>query len=567
MSSTTPPGGPSWHQEPAAPHPAGPPASSSFFRWLRGLDITRAPDRWVGGVAGGVARRTGLDIALVRGLIVILAIFGGIGVLLYGLAWALLPEPDGRIHVEQAGWGSWTSGLTGAAALVVIGLWRPYLPLLEGGGLGGLLWTLFWVGAVGFFVYWIVNRSTGGPGRPIPGGPGGPAGTGRPGSGPVPPSGPASWPGGSRNPVPAGPPSAHDGEGPATDPPADAGGPATGSAGASTRTEDGPSAGDSPDSPGAADTPGASGASGADAPSDDDAVHRTVPLPYQPRAYAEPWTPQSYPTQPLPYEPGPASWSASTYPTSSPGPVAGRAAVTRYRPPQPSGPTTALLVGGAITVGATLLAVDYLGALDLASPGVVALAAASIVLALGVIGLGIRGRTSGFVGFAAALAVIGALIASFTLVGGAWIIAQESRTAPASPETASNGYSVLAAQTTIDLTGLTSLSSDVVVPVNSLASAVTVVVPDDVPVEVRTRMALGSAGTRGTLEGPDGTSTEPQSAGGVLQVRNGTLNPDATGSAILLDVRGAMSDVSVVTAPGSGDTSSNRSTDPTGDTP
>ncbi|WP_241521811.1 PspC domain-containing protein [Arthrobacter pityocampae] len=567
MTSEPPPGGPSWQQEPAASHPAGPPASSSFFRWLRGLDITRAPDRWVGGVAGGVARRTGLDIALVRGLIVILAIFGGIGVLLYGLAWALLPEPDGRIHVEQAGRGSWTSGLTGAAALVAIGLWRPNLPLLGGDGTGGLLWTLFWIGAVGLFVYWIINRSAGGQARRnVHGGPSTPGG---PAGGPVPPSGPdPDAPGHSG---PAGP--LPDGEGPTAGPAPDPG----------RSPDDGPDAGShGPSSPASSSAFTGSGASvtGRDGTPDDtvddiddetddasDAGHRTVPLPYQPRAYSgDPWTEQTHPTGSLPYDPGVPSWSGSVYPASSMKPTT-RPPVTRYRPPQPSGPVTALLVGGAVVVGAGLLALDYVGTLELATPAVVALAAAAIVLALGIIGLGVRGRTSGFVGFAATLSIIGALVASFTMVGGAWIVAQESRTTPASLDAASRGYSVLAAQSTIDLTGLPPLSGDVVVPVTSLAGAVTVVVPDDVPVEVRTRMALGSAGTRGTLAGPGGSSTEPRSDGGLLQLRNGRLNPDATGSAIVLDLRGAMSDVSVVTDPGTGDAPSNSSPTPTGDTP
>src|SRR5919205_1495461 len=69
------------------------PAGNSFFAWLRGLGIVRGEDRWIGGVASGVARRTGLDPILVRGLFILLAVFGGIGVLLYGAAWALLPEP------------------------------------------------------------------------------------------------------------------------------------------------------------------------------------------------------------------------------------------------------------------------------------------------------------------------------------------------------------------------------------------------------------------------------------------------------------------------------------------
>ena len=59
------------------------------------------------------------------------------------------------------------------------------LPLFGDGGTGGLLWTLFWIGAVVLFVYWIVNRNSG---KGRPGGPGfqgpgaGPA-SGGPGAG------------------------------------------------------------------------------------------------------------------------------------------------------------------------------------------------------------------------------------------------------------------------------------------------------------------------------------------------------------------------------------------------
>ncbi|WP_434993390.1 PspC domain-containing protein [Arthrobacter sp. Ld5] len=569
MTSEPPPGGPSWQQEPAASHPAGPPASSPFFRWVRGLGITRAPDRWVGGVAGGVARRTGMDIALVRGLIVILAVFGGIGVLLYGLAWALLPEPDGRIHLEQAGRGSWTSGLTGAAAFVAIGFWRPNLPFLGGDGTGALLWTLFWIGAVVLFVYWIINRSAGGQARrDVHGGPGGGPSdvTGGPDRS-VPPSGPAKDPGSPARPGPDGPPpTTPHGEAPTAGPAAGPGGrtPDDGSPheGPTGVTDGGPVAG-GPDGTPDGDTDGAPGSA------QDDAVHRTVPLPYQPRPYSvtEPWTQHTHPTGPLPYDPGSSSWSGSTFPVTYPGPVAGPPPATRYRPPRPSGPVTAVLVGGAVVVAATVLALDYLGAPDLVEPVVVALAAAAVVLALGIIGLGVRGRTSGMVGVAAAFAVVGALMASFSIGGATWIVAQDERLTPVSLQSAAGGYSALAAQATIDLTGLPPLSSDVVVPVNSLASDVTVVVPDDVPVEFRTRMALGNAGPRGTLEGSDGSPMSPRSEGGLLLLRNGTLNPDATGSAIILDLRGAMSDVSVVTDSEDASLPSNSSPIPTGDTP
>jgi phage shock protein PspC (stress-responsive transcriptional regulator) len=634
MTSAPTPGGPSWQHEPAAPT-AGLPASSPFFRWIRGLDITRAPDRWVGGVSGGIARRTGLDQALVRGLIVILSVFGGIGVLLYGLAWALLPEPDGRIHVEQAGRGSWTSGLTGAAALVAIGLLRPNIPLFGDGGTGGLLWTLFWIGAVVLFVYWIVNRNGGkgrpggpgfqGPGAgPASGGPGaggpgfggpgfggpgfggpgfdgpgaGGPGFGGPGSGPSQPFGPApsnsAGPGSAPvGPPPTGPaPTASDPDGPAsaaasgagsattdTDPSGGtpAGGTPSGAASVSTTpgtaagTETGPpirSVGAAPDATPEGEDP----VTGAD-PVTEDHDDRTVPLPYRPDTLTRPrpgpfpyaadtdgpgWSGSgSYAPFPAPYASGPGTGPVTL---CAPRPV-------RIRPSRPSGPATALLIGGALVVAAALLAADYLGALAVTDAAVVACAAAAVVLALGVIALGLRGRTSGLVGVAATLTLLGGLIASFSVMGGTWIVAQESRTAPATLAGAADGYSVLAAQSTIDLSDVRRPTRDVVVPVNALVSEVTVIVPGDVPVEVRSRMALGAAEARGTAV-DDAAAPEFRSDGGVLQLDNRELNPDASGPAIVLDVRGALSDVTIMTAsPSDSPAPRTSAPTPTGDTP
>ena len=52
----------------------------------------------------------GIDPLIVRGIFIVLALFAGVGVLLYGIAWALLPEPDGRIHVQEAAAGRWAAG-------------------------------------------------------------------------------------------------------------------------------------------------------------------------------------------------------------------------------------------------------------------------------------------------------------------------------------------------------------------------------------------------------------------------------------------------------------------------
>ena len=98
---------------------------------------------------------------IVRGIFIVLTLFAGIGVLLYGLGWALLPEPDGRIHVQEAGAGRWSSGMTGALITTVVGLTG-----LGGGfwgwghdGFGGFLWTVFWVGGAIYLIYYLTQRN------------------------------------------------------------------------------------------------------------------------------------------------------------------------------------------------------------------------------------------------------------------------------------------------------------------------------------------------------------------------------------------------------------------------
>ena len=59
-------------------------------------------DRWIAGVCGGIAARTGLDPNLVRVLAVLLAVFGHlVGLIAYLAAWALVPEE--RTEVDEPG--------------------------------------------------------------------------------------------------------------------------------------------------------------------------------------------------------------------------------------------------------------------------------------------------------------------------------------------------------------------------------------------------------------------------------------------------------------------------------
>jgi phage shock protein C len=58
--------------------------------------------RMVAGVCAGLARYLGVDATIVRLVFAVLSIFGGTGVLLYLIAWAVVPEEgDGASLLEN----------------------------------------------------------------------------------------------------------------------------------------------------------------------------------------------------------------------------------------------------------------------------------------------------------------------------------------------------------------------------------------------------------------------------------------------------------------------------------
>lgn len=68
--------------------------------------LTRSTtDRYIAGVAGGIADHLGLDPALVRVLWVIAIVFGGFGFLAYVILWVVLPEgsssPSSAIAIAE----------------------------------------------------------------------------------------------------------------------------------------------------------------------------------------------------------------------------------------------------------------------------------------------------------------------------------------------------------------------------------------------------------------------------------------------------------------------------------
>ncbi len=127
-------------------------------------------DRVVGGVAGGFGRWLGIDPVIVRVVLVVLAIFGGSGLLLYAAGWLFIPE-DGESsnEAERLLDRSGTPGSAGrvifAVVAVVVGIilvaglasagpWHGFL----GFGGGSALLLLLAAGAV---VVWLANRTPG----------------------------------------------------------------------------------------------------------------------------------------------------------------------------------------------------------------------------------------------------------------------------------------------------------------------------------------------------------------------------------------------------------------------
>lgn len=88
--TTTPPEAPSGPADEPAPD-EGPRVTSDEIRDLGRLRRS-VDDRKVAGVAGGLARHLDVDPLILRVAFVVLAFFGGAGLLLYGACWLLVPE-------------------------------------------------------------------------------------------------------------------------------------------------------------------------------------------------------------------------------------------------------------------------------------------------------------------------------------------------------------------------------------------------------------------------------------------------------------------------------------------
>lgn len=449
---------------PVAPGQKPYPESGFFASIRRGL-FPRSEQRWVGGVAGGVAERIGWDPLLVRGILVVSFFLGGLGLILYGIGWALLPERDGRIHLQEATRGNFDVAMLGAVAVFLTGFaWGGPSGWWDDNGWEWLAF-LFWLAVLGVVFYLIVQgvqrrrdnaalrtgAVPGHPGVPTPGTPAagvqapGPQAPGAPmGSAPQRPGDPGT--------------SAHFTPAPPVD----------------YRRPDG--------------LVYATGAGPAPAP------YRQTQAPYR-----------SNPTQTIPPQPA----------YTPPAPRVHRG---------PGGATVGVTMGVILLAGALLLGLQRMGTSSLPDGlgelGSVWLGIGTVTLGIAILVSAMRGRTSGVLGFFAIVAMLFgvAYVAVADAVGPRWVddAMSSSReiegyvSGPNDPDAATitegtvmvqtvreaeNGFYVQWGEPTIDLSELdlskVEAGDPVVVPIQLGAGQTTVLVPEDVAVEANAYVAAG----------------------------------------------------------------------------
>lgn len=60
-----------------------------------------AEDKWIAGVAGGLAQSLGVDATIVRIIFAVTSVFWGGGILLYLVLWAVMPRSSGGTIAED----------------------------------------------------------------------------------------------------------------------------------------------------------------------------------------------------------------------------------------------------------------------------------------------------------------------------------------------------------------------------------------------------------------------------------------------------------------------------------
>ncbi len=124
-------------------------------------------------MCSGISARTGWDVRLVRGLVIVATLLLWVPVILYGLAWLLLPDgPDGPIEGQLALGGDFDWAQLWASLIIVAGIVALPSSIVVGPSIIFLWWVAVAGSVVALIVYFSSNRNatptSGGTERVVP---------------------------------------------------------------------------------------------------------------------------------------------------------------------------------------------------------------------------------------------------------------------------------------------------------------------------------------------------------------------------------------------------------------
>lgn len=132
----------------------GPETGRRLFDRIRRTSPVRAENGWFGGLASLVADRLHWDATLVRGIVFVACLFFFPPMALtYGLLWILLPDAQGRIHLQQSMRGDHRGGFLAGGLLTLLGTITLISPFNLAGAVGIILNLLVLSGLI-----WLVVR-------------------------------------------------------------------------------------------------------------------------------------------------------------------------------------------------------------------------------------------------------------------------------------------------------------------------------------------------------------------------------------------------------------------------
>ncbi|WP_170228423.1 PspC domain-containing protein [Nesterenkonia populi] len=132
-------------------------AGHQIFDWVRSTGARRPSNGWAGGVFAALGEKLGWDSTLVRGLGVLAFILvAAPTALLYGLAWLFLPDQEGRIHLQRALRGDFSSGAIGGGLLAGFGALNVFTPATAGPF--QFVVNVVVLGVVGWVVYLLMRN-------------------------------------------------------------------------------------------------------------------------------------------------------------------------------------------------------------------------------------------------------------------------------------------------------------------------------------------------------------------------------------------------------------------------